>query len=76
MSLDPADYTVEEYEEDQFIPHERIFSKYAVMLYYSQDAGKNFYIHQDCKYCESCHEKVGLLYAAAIMNSILCDYYT
>lgn len=70
MSLDPADYTVEEYEEDQFIPHERIFSKYAVMLYYSQDAGKNFYIHQDCKYCESCHEKVGLLYAAAIVNSI------
>ena len=61
MSLDAADYTNEEYEEDEFVPHERIFSKYSVMLYYSQDAGKNFYIHQDCRYCESCHEKVKLL---------------
>lgn len=58
MSLDPSDYVNEEYQQDQFIPHERIFSKYSVMLYYSQDAGKNYYIHQDCQYCESCHEKV------------------
>ena len=58
MSLEAADYVDEEYESNPFIPHERMFSKYAVMLYYSQDAGKNYYIHQDCRYCESCHDKV------------------
>jgi len=58
LSLEAGDYVDEEYTEDPFIPHERVFSKYAVMLYYSQDAGKTFYLHQDSKYCESCHEKV------------------
>lgn len=58
MSLESSDYVNAEYEEDPFEPHERIFSKYSIMLYYSQDAGRNYYIHQDCKYCESCHEKV------------------
>ncbi|XP_067940341.1 uncharacterized protein [Watersipora subatra] len=57
MSLDAGDYVDEDYESNPFIPHERIFSKYAAMLYYSQDGGKNYYIHQDCHYCDSCHEK-------------------
>lgn len=70
MSLDPSDYTNEEYEEDEFVPHERIFSKYSVMLYYSQDAGKNFYIHQDCRYCESCHEKVRQTVSSTLMMRI------
>lgn len=61
ISTNPDDYLEESYEEDPYIPHERIFSKYSMMLYYSQDAGKNYYIHQDCRYCESCHEKVAIV---------------
>lgn len=72
MSLDPADYADEDYEEDEFIPHERVFSKYSIMLYYSQDAGKNYYIHQDCRYCDSCHEKVEIMKTKQIKPKI--DY--
>ena len=41
---------------DPFIPQERIMSKYAAMLYYSCNHGKNFHEFKDAKYCASCGE--------------------
>jgi hypothetical protein len=50
----------EEQEEvvDPFIPQERVFSKYAAMLYTSNNAGKTFEELKDAKFCTSCGEKV------------------
>lgn len=42
---------------DPFIPHERVFSKYAAMMYTSSNKGKNWHEFQDAKYCPSCGEK-------------------
>lgn len=49
----------EESEEtsDPFIPQERVFSKYAAMLYTSNNSGKTFEEFKDAKYCASCGEK-------------------
>lgn len=41
---------------DPFIPHERIMSKYAAMMYYSCNHGKNFHEFKDAKFCPSCGE--------------------
>ncbi|KAK3744577.1 hypothetical protein QZH41_004994 [Actinostola sp. cb2023] len=41
---------------DPFIPHERVMSKYAAMLYYSCNHGKNFHEFKDAKFCPSCGE--------------------
>ena len=43
---------------DPFIPQERVFSKYAAMLYTSNNMGKTFEEFKDAKYCASCGEKV------------------
>ena len=42
---------------DPFIVQERIFSKYAAMLYTSEN-GKAFHEFKDAKFCQSCGEKV------------------
>ncbi|XP_012934651.1 uncharacterized protein LOC101853915 [Aplysia californica] len=42
---------------DPFIPQERVFSKYAAMLYTSNNHGKTFEEFKDAKYCASCGEK-------------------
>ncbi|KAK7110079.1 uncharacterized protein [Littorina saxatilis] len=42
---------------DPFIPQERVFSKYAAMLYTSNNIGKTFEEFKDAKYCASCGEK-------------------
>lgn len=41
---------------DPFIPHERIMGKYAAMMYYSCNHGKNFHEFKDAKFCPSCGE--------------------
>ncbi|EDO46114.1 predicted protein [Nematostella vectensis] len=43
-------------QADPFIPHERILSKYAAMMYYSCNHGKNFHEFKDAKFCPSCGE--------------------
>ena len=43
---------------DPFIPQERVFAKYAAMLYTSDNNGKTFHEFKDAKYCASCGEKV------------------
>ncbi|GFS07518.1 hypothetical protein ElyMa_002991200 [Elysia marginata] len=42
---------------DPFIPQERVFSKYAAMLYTTNNQGKTFEEFKDAKYCPSCGEK-------------------
>ena len=42
---------------DPFIPQERVFSKYAAMLYTSNNSGKTFEEFKDAKFCASCGEK-------------------
>lgn len=42
---------------DPFIPQERVFSKYAAMLYTSNNTGRTFEEFKDAKYCPSCGEK-------------------
>ena len=56
------------YEEDEqpssmdpFNPNERVFSKYAAMMYTSSD-GKTYHEFKDAKYCPSCGEKVPLVF--------------
>ena len=49
---------VSEEVADPFIPQERVFSKYAAMLYTSNNSGKTFEEFKDAKYCASCGEKV------------------
>ena len=45
-------------DKDPFIPQERIFAKYAAMLYTSDNNGRTFHELKDAKYCASCGEKV------------------
>ncbi|XP_059165212.1 uncharacterized protein LOC131947844 isoform X2 [Physella acuta] len=42
---------------DPFIPQERVFSKYAAMLYTSNNNGKTFEEFKDASFCASCGEK-------------------
>ncbi|PVD30283.1 hypothetical protein C0Q70_09547 [Pomacea canaliculata] len=42
---------------DPYIPQDRVFSKYAAMLYTSNNSGKTFEEFKDAKYCSSCGEK-------------------
>ena len=49
----------EEDDSDPFIPQERIFSKYAAMLYTSNNQGRSFEEFKEAKFCPSCGEKVG-----------------
>ncbi|KAK6184991.1 hypothetical protein SNE40_007324 [Patella caerulea] len=51
------DDETEEVMDDPFIPQERVFSKYAAMLYTSNNMGKSFEEFKDAKYCQSCGEK-------------------
>ncbi|XP_046362334.2 uncharacterized protein LOC124139364 [Haliotis rufescens] len=48
---------MEETMTDPFIPQERVFSKYAAMIYTSNNTGKTFEEFKDAKYCPSCGEK-------------------
>ena len=48
----------DEDESDPFIPQERVFSKYAAMVYTSNNQGRSFEEFKDAKYCPSCGEKV------------------
>ena len=50
----------EEDDSDPFIPQERIFSKYAAMLYTSNNQGRSFEEFKEAKFCSSCGEKVGI----------------
>ncbi|CAH1784655.1 unnamed protein product [Owenia fusiformis] len=45
---------------DPFIPQERVFSKYAAMMYTSHNGAKTFHEFKDAKYCASCGEKTVL----------------
>ncbi|KAK3096071.1 hypothetical protein FSP39_022738 [Pinctada imbricata] len=47
----------EDPDMDPFIPQERVFSKYAAMLYTSNNQGKSFEEFKDAKFCTSCGEK-------------------
>ncbi|XP_069140268.1 uncharacterized protein [Argopecten irradians] len=47
----------EEGDADPFIPQERVFAKYAAMLYTSNNLGKSFDEFKDAKFCASCGEK-------------------
>ncbi|XP_064630986.1 uncharacterized protein LOC135489527 isoform X2 [Lineus longissimus] len=51
------DVDEEEAQPDPFIPQERVFSKYAAMMYTSTNQGKTFHEFKDAKYCPSCGEK-------------------
>ncbi|WAR22337.1 hypothetical protein MAR_016311 [Mya arenaria] len=53
----------DEDDSDPFIPQERVFSKYAAMVYTSNNQGKSFEEFKDAKFCPSCGEKVELLKA-------------
>nr|XP_022341506.1 uncharacterized protein LOC111135590 isoform X1 [Crassostrea virginica] len=44
-------------DSDPFIPQERVFSKYAAMLYTSNNQGRSFEEFKDAKFCPSCGEK-------------------
>ncbi|XP_068687187.1 centromere-associated protein E-like [Montipora foliosa] len=44
------------HHQDPFIPHEKILSKYAAMLYYSCNQGKNYHEFKDARFCPSCGE--------------------
>jgi len=44
------------HHQDPFIPHEKILSKYAAMIYYSCNQGKNYHEFKDARYCPSCGE--------------------
>ena len=43
---------------DPFIVNERFFSKYAAMMYTSDDNARTFHEVKDARYCASCGEKV------------------
>ena len=60
MSLGVDDEPEEDPNVDPFVPQERIFSKYATMMYTSDNNGKSFHEFKDARYCSSCGEKVGL----------------
>ena len=45
-------------EADPFIPQENIFSRYATMIFSSNDNGHTFVECDSAKYCYSCGEKV------------------
>ncbi|XP_060587658.1 uncharacterized protein LOC132743149 isoform X3 [Ruditapes philippinarum] len=47
----------DEADSDPFIPQERVFSKYAAMMYTSNNHGKSFEEFKEAKYCPSCGEK-------------------
>lgn len=49
-------------DADPFIPQERVFSKYAAMLYSSNNQGRSFEEFKDAKFCPSCGEKVYSLF--------------
>lgn len=49
----------EDIEQDPFIPQERVFSKYAAMVYTSNNQGRSFEEVKGAKFCASCGEKVG-----------------
>ena len=53
-----ADEAEEDPSADPFIVQERIFSKYAAMLYSSDNNAKTFHEFKDAKFCPSCGEKV------------------
>ncbi|XP_064602471.1 uncharacterized protein LOC135468255 [Liolophura sinensis] len=42
---------------DPFIPQERVFSKYAAMMYTSNNGGKTFHEFKEAHFCASCGEK-------------------
>ena len=48
----------EKSQMDPFSLQERIFSRYASMLYASDNNGKTFHEFKDAEYCKSCGEKV------------------
>ena len=54
---------------DPFIAQERVFSKYAAMLYTSPDGGKVYHEFKDAKYCASCGEKVHYQYTKTMFTS-------
>lgn len=45
-------------EPDPFIPQEQVFSKYAAMVYTSNNMGKSFDAFKEAEFCPSCGEKV------------------
>ncbi|XP_045189015.1 uncharacterized protein LOC123546637 isoform X2 [Mercenaria mercenaria] len=47
----------DEADSDPFIPQERVFSKYAAMMYTSNNQGRSFEEFKEAKYCPSCGEK-------------------
>ncbi len=69
---------------DPFGVQERIFSKYAAMLYTSSNNGKTYHELQGSLYCDSCREKViGRMSGCAIFpvetllkSSMRYAYYT
>ena len=62
MSMGLEEEDISEEVADPFIPQERVFSKYAAMLYTTNNQGKTFEEFKDAKYCASCGEKVILTY--------------
>lgn len=61
---------------DPYIPQDRVFSKYAAMLYTSNNSGKTFEEFKDAKYCSSCGEKVCYLVKIQILLLISMVHMT
>ncbi|RUS88807.1 hypothetical protein EGW08_003437 [Elysia chlorotica] len=57
LSVGLEEEEISEEVADPFIPQERVFSKYAAMLYTTNNQGKTFEEFKDAKYCASCGEK-------------------
>ena len=65
----------EEDDSDPFIPQERIFSKYAAMLYTSNNQGRSFEEFKEAKFCQSCGEKVGSFLLSFTLNPLHPGYF-
>lgn len=60
----------DEDDSDPFIPQERVFSKYAAMVYTSNNQGKSYEEFKDAKYCPSCGEKVAIYISKLDFNIV------
>ena len=86
IAMLPVDDDDDNPEKDPFIPHERVFAKYAAMLYSSDNGGKTFHEFKESKFCASCGEKVndfrltiacsldGSIVRVLIFQTLLCPH--
>jgi hypothetical protein len=61
---------------DPFNVQERVFSKYAAMIYTSDNNGRTFHEFKDSKYCPSCGEKVNISWSLYFHYRLLSQITT